>query len=76
MASLRQLQAPLYRVVVRDCPHGEDALWVRVVKAWWGGPGRGGTHRELHAFCVPMPDGLEPERIARALEAAAAALRG
>lgn len=71
-----RLRDPIYRVMVRHCPHGEDAIWVRVTKAWWAGPAKGGSARELHSFCVPQPDGLEPERIARALEAAAAALRG
>jgi len=72
----RKLTDPNLHVMVKDCPHGEEAHLIRVYKTWWGGPGRGGNHRVLHEFCVPRADALEGERMARALEAAAAALRG
>lgn len=72
----QRIRQPLYRVMVRQCPHGGDGIWVRVTKAWWAGPVDGGKARELHSFCIPRPDGGEPEMIARGLEAAAAALRG
>lgn len=73
-----QIRQPIYRVMVRRCPHGDaDAsTWVRVTKAWWAGPARGGEARELFSFCVPRPDGDEGEVVAAALEAAAAAFRG
>lgn len=73
----RKLLAPRIAVFVHDCPHGEPGtVEVAVQKGWWAGPGQGGRHKELHRFCIPLPDGEEPERVARALEAAAAAVRG
>lgn len=62
---------------VHQCPHGEPgSVEVVVRKAWWHGPGRNSEGRELHRFCIPLPDGEEAERVARGLEAAAAAIRG
>lgn len=62
---------------VGRCPHGDhEAYEVVVRKGWWAGPGHGGQGRELHRFCIPVAGETETERIARALEAAAAAVRG
>lgn len=72
----RDLQRPFLRVRIGDCPHGDSAHEVLVWRAWWAGIGQGGTQRELHRFCIPTQDGPESERMARCLEAAAAALRG
>lgn len=72
----RDLQRPFLRVRVGDCPHGDTSLEVLGWRAWWAGPGQGGTQRELFRFCIPRPDGDDREAMARALEAAAAALRG
>lgn len=75
--NLRMMQAPRIVVFVHDCPHGDaGAAEVAVRKGWWGGPGKGGEGRELHRFCIPLDEGTEGERTARALEAAAAAMRG
>lgn len=71
------MRAPRILTYVAPCPHGEaGTMQVRVVKGWWGGPGVGGRQRCIHEFCIPVPDGPESERVARCLEAAAAALRG
>lgn len=72
----RQLQSPFLRVVIRDCPHGGEGHWIRVWKAWWQGPGLGGTQRSLFDYCIPRQDGDEAEALARAFESIAAALRG
>lgn len=74
--SLRARQDPHVAVFVRDCPHGDDATLVRVRKAWWAVDRMEWTSRGLYEFCIPNDGSLQDERIARALEAAAAAIRG
>lgn len=52
-------------------------LSLEVRKAWWLGPGHGGTSRQVCEFDVPRDATLsELETVARALEECAAALRG
>jgi len=72
----RAMQRPFIRVRIGDCPHGSDDIEVLAWRAWWAGPGQGGTQRELFRYCQARPDGADPEAIAQVLERLAAAFRG
>ena len=63
-------------VFVHACPHGDDgAVEVRALKGWFSKRELRTESRELFKACFPLGDAEGPERVARALEAAAASFR-
>lgn len=66
-----------YAVFVHACPHGEDLVEVTVLKGWFSRRELRTESRQVIRTCVsPSKDVEEGERVAYALEQAAAALRG
>lgn len=63
-------------VFIHACPHGDpDTTEVRVLKGWFSKRELRTESREMFKACFPIGEAQEPERVARALEAAAAMVR-